>query len=167
MRRALAIVALIGGALALVAGDPYTVVIPSVSEGPGRAGGAPPAPPGPSLTLGMTVQRLATAVAREEDHVTLVELSQWIRDRKPGLRLIDVRTPAEFAKGHFPRAENIPIESIPTAAFNPTDTIVLLSEGGAHAAQAWVFLQLRGLRSVYFLRDGTGGRRYEPGRDGC
>jgi ATP-binding cassette subfamily F protein 3 len=29
-------------------------VIPSVSEGPGRASGAPPAPPGPSTTLGMT-----------------------------------------------------------------------------------------------------------------
>src|SRR5205085_11917552 len=31
-----------------------TVVIPSVSEGPGWAGGAPHARPGPSLTLGMT-----------------------------------------------------------------------------------------------------------------
>src|SRR5438067_13760340 len=30
------------------------VVTPSVSEGPGREGGAPPAPPGPSLTLGVT-----------------------------------------------------------------------------------------------------------------
>src|SRR6266550_1728359 len=31
-----------------------TSVTPSVSEGPGGAGGAPPLPPGPSLTLGMT-----------------------------------------------------------------------------------------------------------------
>jgi len=29
-------------------------VTPSVSEGPGRTGGAPPTPPGPSLTLGVT-----------------------------------------------------------------------------------------------------------------
>ena len=29
-------------------------VIPSVSEGTGGEGGAPPAPAGPSLTLGMT-----------------------------------------------------------------------------------------------------------------
>src|SRR5205823_6107884 len=29
-------------------------VTPSVSEGPGRASGAPPTPPGPSLTLGVT-----------------------------------------------------------------------------------------------------------------
>ena len=32
-------------------------VIPSVSEGPGGAGGAPPAAPGPSLTLGVTLRR--------------------------------------------------------------------------------------------------------------
>jgi 3-mercaptopyruvate sulfurtransferase SseA len=58
--------------------------------------------------------------------------------------------------------------AIAAAAFNPSDTIVLLSEGGAHAAQAWVFLQIRGYRNVFFLRGGTaGGRRYEPGRDGC
>src|SRR6266508_1278293 len=30
------------------------IVTPSVSEGPGRTGGAPPTPPGPSLTLGVT-----------------------------------------------------------------------------------------------------------------
>ena len=34
-----------------------TLVIPSVSEGPGGVGGAPPARPGPSLTLGMTTPR--------------------------------------------------------------------------------------------------------------
>lgn len=139
VRRALAIIAAFGGALALVAGDPYSVDIP----------------------------RLAKAVAHEDDHVTTDELAKWIRDGKRGLRLIDVRTPAEFAKGHVARAENVPIESIASVVFNPTDTVVLLSDGGAHAAQAWVFLQLRGYRNVFFLRDGTGGRRYVPGRDGC
>ena len=145
MRRVLAIVAALGGALALVAGDPY----------------------------GVDVQRLAKAVAHEDDHVTADELAQWIRDRKPGLRLIDVRTPAEFAKKHMASAENVPIESIASVAFGPSETIVLLSEGGAHAAQAWVFLQALGYRNVYFLRGGVqetvppDGRRYVPGRDGC
>ena len=141
VRRALAVIAGLGGALALVAGDPYSVKV--------------------------DVRRLARAVAREEDHVTADELAQWIRDGKPGLRLIDVRPPTQFAKGHVARAENVPIESIDSVAFSPSDTIVLLSDGGAHAAQAWVFLQLRGYRNVFFLRDGTGGRRYVPGRDGC
>ena len=141
MRRALATIAAIGGALALLAGEPYSANV--------------------------DVHRLARTVAREEEHVTADELAQWIRVGKAGLRLIDVRTPAEFAKGHVARAENVPIESIDSVTFNPTDTIVLLSDGGAHAAQAWVFLQLRGYRNVFFLRDGYGGRRYIPGKDGC
>lgn len=114
------------------------------------------------------LSRLAGAIAREEDHVTREELAK-MRD----VRLIDVRKKEEFAKDHVAKAENIPIENIASATFAPNDTVVLLSEGGAHAAQAWVILQLRGYRNVFFLRNGTGGtatpggRKYEPGRDGC
>src|SRR5207244_3593739 len=39
------------------------VVTPSVSEGPGGMGGAPPVPPGPSLTLGMTGRARYRAIA--------------------------------------------------------------------------------------------------------
>src|SRR5436189_75454 len=44
-------------------------VTPSVSEEPGGTGGAPPLPPGPSLTLGMT------EVARGEEPVTVIEVA--------------------------------------------------------------------------------------------
>lgn len=109
------------------------------------------------------LSRLSRAIAREEDHVTREELGK-LRN----VRLIDVRKKEEFAKSHVAKAENIPIENIASATFAPNDTVVLLSEGGAHAAQAWVILQFRGFRNVYFLRNGTaGGRKYEPGRDGC
>ena len=109
------------------------------------------------------LSRLARAIAKEEDHVTREELKQ-IRH----VRLIDVRKREEFAKGHEEKAENIPMENIASATFDPGETVVLLSEGGAHAAQAWVILQLRGYRNVFFLRNGTAGsRKYEPGRDGC
>lgn len=111
--------------------------------------------------------RLGGEIAREEDHVTREELAKMRQ-----VRLIDVRKKEEFAKGHVDKAENIPMENIASATFAPNETVVLLSEGGAHAAQAWVILQLRGYRNVFFLRNGTGiatpgGRKYEPGRDGC
>lgn len=112
------------------------------------------------------LDRLAKTIANEEDHVTQDELNQWLKQKK-SLRLIDVRSKNEFAKSHAANAESIPMEQIASAAFKDTDTIVLLSEGGAHAAQAWVILQMRGFRNVYFLRNGISGRRYEPGRDGC
>jgi rhodanese-related sulfurtransferase len=126
MRRALAWIAAIAGALALAAGDPHPV----------------------------DIHRLAAAVAHEEDHVTAQELAGWLRGRKPGLRIVDIRSPKEFADYHLPQAENIPLESITDAPFQRSETIVLISGGGAHAAQAWVLLQVRGYRNVFFLRGG-------------
>lgn len=117
------------------------------------------------------LSRLSRAIAREEDHVTREELAKMRQ-----VRLIDVRKKEEFDRGHVTKAENIPIENIASVTFDPKETVVLLSEGGAHAAQAWVILQLRGYRNVFFLRNGTagvsggvpaGGRKYEPGKDGC
>jgi rhodanese-related sulfurtransferase/uncharacterized membrane protein YedE/YeeE len=127
-RVALTIPAVLLGALALFAGSPYRARL--------------------------DVERLARAVARQEDHVTALELAAWIRDRKPGLRVLDLRTPAEFDAGHIPRAERVALESLASTPFRAGETLVLISAGGAHAAQAWVFLQALGNRQVYFLRGG-------------
>jgi len=142
VRRVLAITAATAAILALIVRDP----------------GAP--------SSAATLDRLAKTIANGEDHVTADELDRWIKQKK-ALRLIDVRSKEEFAKSHAANAESIPMDQIASAPFKSAETIVLLSEGGAHAAQAWVILQMRGFRSVYFLRNGTSGRRYEPGRDGC
>jgi rhodanese-related sulfurtransferase len=129
--RALAVAAALFGALAVFAGSPYRAAHATVD-----------------------VQRLASAVAHEEDHVTAIELAEWIRGRKAGLRIVDLRSAGEFETYHVPRAECIALESLATAPFRTTDTIVLISGGGAHAAQAWVLLQALGYKQVYFLRGG-------------
>jgi rhodanese-related sulfurtransferase len=97
---------------------------------------------------------LAGEIERESDHVTALELAQWIRDRKPGLRVLDVRSDSEYAAYHIPSAERVPLSAL--AALHPTEgqTLVLYSEGGAHAAQGWVLLRAAGVDSVYFLRGG-------------
>ncbi len=100
------------------------------------------------------VSALAHAVQQEDDHVDAIELARWIKERRAGLRVIDVRTDQEFEAYHVPTAERIPLDSIPTTPFGANDTIVLYSEGGAHAAQAWVFLRALGYDHVYFLRGG-------------
>ena len=100
------------------------------------------------------VTALASAVAREEDHVTALELAQWIKERRPGLRVVDVRTVEEYDAYHVPSAERIDLEALTSTPFRASDTIVLYSEGGAHAAQGWVFLRALGYRRVYFLRGG-------------
>jgi rhodanese-related sulfurtransferase len=97
---------------------------------------------------------LAAEIEHESDHVTALELAGWIRDRRPGLRILDVRADSEFAAYHIPGAERMPLSEIATAPFKAGETVVLYSEGGAHAAQGWVLLRTAGLRNVFFLRGG-------------
>jgi rhodanese-related sulfurtransferase len=137
--RLLAIVALSAGVLAAFAGSPYSS-----------------RPVEDSTETRALMQQLATSVSREEDHVTALELAAWIRDRKPGLRVIDLRSQKEFDEFHLPGAQRIALEAIAATPFGQDETIVLLSEGGAHAAQAWVFLRALGHRQAYFLRGGVG-----------
>ena len=129
--RALAIVALALGAAAPFAGSPYRSARGSVD-----------------------VASLAGVIARDEDHVTALELATWIHDRKSGLRIIDVREPVEFAAYRIPAAENVPLAHFSRLSVKPEDTVVLYSGGGAHAAQAWVFVRALGHRQVFFLSGG-------------
>lgn len=101
------------------------------------------------------IKQLASMVEREEDHVTAMELAAWIRDRKPGLRIIDLRGADEFEEYHLPRAEPMSMETLLATTFAGDETVVLLSGGGAHAAQAWVLLQARGHRRTFFLSGGV------------
>jgi rhodanese-related sulfurtransferase len=70
--------------------------------------------------------------------VAPVELAEWIRDRKPHLRVIDVRSEAAFDEYHLPRAERF----TSSTTFAPDDAIVLVAGGSVRA------------RNVYVLRGG-------------
>jgi 3-mercaptopyruvate sulfurtransferase SseA len=129
--RTLAIVALALGAAAPFAGSPYRSARGSVD-----------------------VAGLAGTIAREGDHVTALELATWIHDRKAGLRIIDVREPEEFSAYQIPTAENLPLAQFSRLSVKPEETVVLYSGGGAHAAQAWVFIRAMGHREVFFLSGG-------------
>jgi rhodanese-related sulfurtransferase len=102
----------------------------------------------------LDVSRLAQVVEREEDHVTALELAAWIRDQRDDVRIIDVRDSADFEAYHIPKAERIALDELVSTPFRASETIVLYSDGGAHAAQAWVFLRALGYEKVYFLRGG-------------
>jgi rhodanese-related sulfurtransferase len=125
------------------------LAIAALAAGDRSATGAPTA-----AGARVDVAALARAVEAEQDHVDAVELARWIRDGKPGLRLIDVRGAEEFAEFHLPNAENVSLTGLTRAAIRPDETVVLYSEGGTHAAQGWFFLRARGIEHVYFLRGG-------------
>ena len=100
------------------------------------------------------VDKLALVVEHGDDHVTAIELAEWIRDRRPGLRVVDIRSSSDFDALHVPTAERIPLSELPKTRFRRDETIVLYSEGGTHAAQGWFFLRALGYTHVYFLRGG-------------
>ena len=118
---------------------------PSVSAAVGAAAGSAAA---------VDASALAAEIEHEDDHVTALELAQWIRERKPGLRVLDIRSDSEFRAYHIPSAERMPLTALATLAPTGGQTLVLYSEGGAHAAQGWVLLRANGHRNVYFLRGG-------------
>jgi rhodanese-related sulfurtransferase len=131
VERALAVAAVVGGALAVVAGSPTRATHGSVD-----------------------VTELARIVEHEEDHVTAVELAKWIRDDKAGLRILDIRSGSEFDDFHIPRAMRVPLAEIARMPLDSAATYVLYSEGGTHAAQGWFLLRARGVKNVFFLRGG-------------
>ena len=136
--RWLAGIALALGGMAAVAGSPF-------QDARGR----------------IDIDAITPAGVPAPDHVTAIELAGWIRDRREGLRVVDVRPPAEFAEYQIPTAENITIDALSRAAFAPRETVVLYSADGsgdgAEAAHGAAQLRARGLREVFQLRGGLAG----------
>jgi rhodanese-related sulfurtransferase len=101
-----------------------------------------------------SVSEIAREVDTERDHITAIELAERIAARDSKLEIFDLRSKSEYAELHVPTAKHATLNDIAHARFSPAATIVLYSEGGAHSAQAWVLLRMRGYRNVFFLREG-------------
>ena len=106
-------------------------------------------------------EAMARLIMNGEDHVSALTLAKWIRAGKPGLRVIDVRSPAEFSEFAIPTAENLPLDVLLRTRFNEDDVLVLYSEGGAHAGQAWTLLRAMGVHNAWFIAGGLADWRDE------
>ena len=87
-----------------------------------------------------------------------IELSQLLVDR-PGTRLLDVRTPAEFETDHIPGAYNVPLDTLAEHAseIRLTDNVpvVLVCRSGQRAGRAEEALRTAGMRNLHVLAGGT------------
>lgn len=110
---------------------------------------------GPFVTL--DTRELGLIVEQEVDHVTPAELAAWIVAGRADYRLIDLRSPAEYAAYHIPTAENVTTPALPDYGLSPRETIVLYSGGGIHSAQAWFLMRAKGYAGVYMLLGGLDG----------
>ncbi len=110
--------------------------------------------PKESGRLSMDVQELARIIQREEDHVTPEELASLLMNGTGNVQLIDVRDSTMYASYHIPSAERLDIATLVQSPISKRDTVVLYSEGGIHAAQAWMLMAAKGYRNVFTLRGG-------------
>ena len=92
--------------------------------------------------------------AVESDRVSAQTLTGWLRAKKSGLRVIDLRPSEAFDAFHIPGAEDVPMAMLAKAEFARTETIVLYADNEIRAEQAWVTLRARGLTDVHILRGG-------------
>ena len=114
---------------------------------------------GPFVKL--DARELALVVEQEVDHVTPTELAAWIVEGRADYRLIDLRTATEFASYHIPTAENARLTALADYPLGRNEKIVLYSEGGIHAAQAWLLLRAQGYAGVYTVLGGLDGWKDE------
>jgi rhodanese-related sulfurtransferase len=98
----------------------------------------------------------AAAPTPDGERIAAIRLAEWIHERKPGLRVIDLRT-GEDEYPALPGAE--PASGLPSAAaFRPEETVVLVSADGEGAAfPTWARLRAHGHFRVLVLDGGAQG----------
>jgi len=127
----LALLAFVLGLLAIAAGNPY--------------GGG---------TVGVNAEAIAAAAGKASDQVAVGELADWIIEQRTDYRLIDVRSPEAYAEYHIPTAENVPLTDLPDYPLARNEKIVIYSDGGTQAAQAWFLLRAERYDGAHILKDG-------------
>lgn len=103
----------------------------------------------------LDTRELARLVETTVDHVSPGELADWIVAGRSDFRLLDLRDAAAFAAYHIPGSEHAPITTLADYPVERNETVVLVSDGGIHAAQAWFLLAARGYAGAKMLLGGS------------
>lgn len=92
-----------------------------------------------------SVEEWGELVASGEDRVDPLTLSEWMIEDKPGLEIIDVRSPQQFARWAIPGSVNLPLEELLSAdgldRLPKSGTLVLVCGNGSRSSEAWVVLR--------------------------
>jgi rhodanese-related sulfurtransferase len=132
--RVLAGTAAVLAVFALVAGDPYPAALNFTGTD--------------SQSLGMSIDGA--------QRVTAIQLAEWVRERRPGLRVLDLRAASDYEEFNLPRAEHTSLEQLGIAGFDSTATLVVYAGDTDTAQRGWLILRALGYSDVYFMEDGVG-----------
>ena len=88
--------------------------------------------------------------------VEVVELNNMLEGEE-AIRVIDVRQPAEIAAGTVPKAEAMPMHTIPLrmSELSKDDKLVLVCRSGARSNSACSTLRKNGFENVFNLKGGV------------
>jgi rhodanese-related sulfurtransferase len=96
----------------------------------------------------------------EGHHLTdAIQVAHWIIDKHPTLKLVDVRSNAEFEKFTLPGSINIPISEMQSALNQQLpdcdkQMLVFFSNDDLYAEQAWIVLRQLGCKNNLVLKGG-------------
>ncbi len=100
---------------------------------------------------------LAAQIEAEQDHIEPIELAKLIKEGKAKIELVDLRDSAAYARYHIPGARLMTLTMLVSGRVQRNEDIVIYSEGGTHAAQAWVLLKEKNYPKVRTLLGGMSG----------
>lgn len=102
------------------------------------------------LSFALLLGTASCAQAQTTPTVTPAQAQQQLA--KPGVVLLDVRTPSEFAAGHLQGARNVNFLSTDfadqVAKLDPNATYVLYCKSGNRAGQAGTLMLQKGFKNV-------------------
>jgi phage shock protein E len=107
-----------------------------------------------ALTLGAVVIALAAALYLVFARGREIQGAEARKLVAAGGRLLDVRSPAEYAGGHLPGAVNIPVQELDRrlAEVGPPDgEVILYCRSGSRSARAAATLRANGFTKVHNL----------------
>jgi phage shock protein E len=106
----------------------------------------------PNIVIGMVIAlAIGYLVLKERGSVSSSDARRLVQ---AGARLVDVRTPEEFASGHIPGAVNIPVQDLGrrmTELDGKERPIVLYCRSGARSSAAARVLESAGYAQVHDL----------------
>jgi rhodanese-related sulfurtransferase len=97
---------------------------------------------------------LVAQIETEKDHIEPFELARSMRDGTRRIQLIDLRDSTLFARYHIPGARLMTLTILVNGGVHRNESIVLYSQGGTHASQAWVILKGKNYPDVRTLLGG-------------
>jgi phage shock protein E len=110
------------------------------------------------MIVGFAVSLFAAGAPATAEAAAVIDGPTAKKLAASGAKVVDVRTPGEFASGHVPGAVNIPYDELPRRAAEigpPSTKVVLYCRTGRRSGMAADALQKAGFSQLYDLKSVT------------